>query len=63
MGLGCCGDILIFQFLFWIIFITWSASATEIFLKFLMFQNVPVLQLHLRQKKNDEMLLFRHLIH
>ena len=28
MGLSCCGDILIFQFLFWIIFITWSASAT-----------------------------------
>ena len=28
MGLSCCGDILIFQFLFWFIFITWSASAT-----------------------------------
>lgn len=51
MGLGGCGGILIFQLLFWVIFITWSASATGIFLKFLMFQNVPVLQLHLQLKK------------
>ena len=33
MGLGGCGGILIFQLLFWVIFITWSASATGIFFK------------------------------
>ena len=63
MGLSCCGDILIFQFLFWIIFITWSASATGFKKKVF---DVPkcasFTTASSAEKKNDEM-LFRHLIH